>query len=401
MKKSFLALSLLTTSSLLADCCCEPEEFCDYCEMEETIDYCEPNETIDCVCYTPAFYDLDCDCGLIFDVEFLYWYARETNLAYAVKFAMLPEIDPPTNFNPNPSELAFPSSYRHLKANWDPGGRVGIGFNSSCDGWDYYFNWTYIHNKSSSSTSAEFAGDIPETAESGVLDLWQNTGLNPIYDKVSATWRLNFNQVDFELGRKYWLSPCFNLRPYAGLRGVWTRTNFNVKGALGPKEIANVFTKESVKDKFKNTNWGAGLLAGLQPTWYFCSGFGLYGNIDGALLWGEFVGKKKNRYIDSLTVSNTVGSSIDISNKSKEEFYSLKTLLDLGIGLRLEGSLRSNRCRAALDLGWEHHIWFDHGLRHKPIASFTDGNFEYFANTVDIESNLVYGGLVARLRFDF
>nr|NGX27385.1 hypothetical protein [Chlamydiota bacterium] len=32
---------------------------------------------------------------------------------------------------------------------------------------------------------------------------------------------------------------------------------------------------------------------------------------------------------------------------------------------------------------------------------FTDGNFQYFKNTVDVVSNLVYGGLVVRLRFDF
>jgi hypothetical protein len=397
MKNTLLALTLSSSAALFADCCCESSCGCCYEEPR----CCEEKPPINCECYTPAFYDLDCDCGLIFDAEFLYWYARETNLAYAVKFGLVPEIFPTTPFNPNALEKAFPSSYRHLKAKWGPGVRLGVGANSGCDGWDYYLNWTYFHNKSRNSTSASFAGQIPESSESGVLDLWQTPALTPIYDKVSAKWRLNFNQIDLELGRKYWLSECFNLRPYVALRGAWTRTRFEVKGALGPKTISSTLTQERVKDRFKNTNWGVGFLAGLQPTWYFCSNFALYGDLDVALTWGEFESKKKARYIDSLSASSSAGSSFDISNTSREDFYSMNTIVDLGIGLRWEETWCCNQYRTSLDLGWEHHVWFDHSLRHKPIGSVTNGIFEYFTNTVDVPSNLVYGGFVLRARFDF
>ena len=406
MHKQLIVLSLIAAPGLIAQETAEiktEQSGCNTCCCTPCCCVPKPKKCIDCECYTPDFYDLQCDWGVLFDVEFLYWYARETNLAYAVKFTMLPEIDPPTVFTPIPSQVAFPTDYKHIKAEWDPGVRVGIGWNSGCDGWDYYLNWTYFHNKASSSTEAEFDGSTPVAAEQGVLDLWENSAFfdAPIYDKVSAKWRITFNQIDLELGRKYWLSPCFNLRPYAGLRGAWTRTRFNVTGKLGPKDINGTLTEETNKDRFKNRNWGAGFLVGLQPNWYFCSNFILYGNLDAALLWGEFEGRKKIQYINSLTLSDTTAPSFDVSNTSDEKFFSMNTLIDLAIGLRWEETWCCDRYRSALDLGWEHHIWFDHGVRHKPVERFTDGNFQYFKNTVDVVSNLVYGGLVVRLRFDF
>ncbi|NGX59140.1 MAG: hypothetical protein KR126chlam3_00287 [Chlamydiae bacterium] len=49
------------------------------------------------------------------------------------------------------------------------------------------------------------------------------------FDKIQAKWQLDFHSIDLEIGRKYWLSKCFNLRPYAGLRGAWTKTTFRTQ----------------------------------------------------------------------------------------------------------------------------------------------------------------------------
>lgn len=59
-------------------CCCKPC-CCKPCCVPK------PKKCIDCECYTPAYYDLQCTCGFFADVAFLYWYARETNLSYALQ----------------------------------------------------------------------------------------------------------------------------------------------------------------------------------------------------------------------------------------------------------------------------------------------------------------------------
>ncbi len=53
----------------------------------------------------------------------------------------------------------------------------------------------------------------------------------------------------------------------------------------------------------------------------------------------------------------------------------------------------------------EHHIWFDHGHYYKTLGTsvipFTESTGILPVNYDYDTSNLIYGGLVVRLRFDF
>ncbi|MDN3505749.1 MAG: Lpg1974 family pore-forming outer membrane protein [Simkaniaceae bacterium] len=428
MNKKLLALSLVAAPGLMAQeasestnaheqtgycntCCCSPC-CCKPCCVPK------PKKCIDCECYTPAFYDLQCDCGFFFDVEFLYWYAGETDLSYALKAQSTPRTDQPVI----PSTLVFaPQNYKSINTKWDPGFRIGIGWNSECDGWDYYLNWTYYCNKSSNSTSVPDTynqnGDFGLAAEGQefLLNPWINQsfhGINPnsdilTFDKISAKWRLTFNQVDLELGRKYWLSRCFNLRPYTGLRGAWTRTNFRTKSF---RDFSDGLTTYDIdfSDKFKSRTWGVGFLGGIQPTWYFCDNFALYSNMDVALLWGDFEVKKSESYVCVTDQAGTVTIDPNYSNSSTNKFSQMHALLDVAIGLRWEEYWCCDQYRSNLDLGWEHHIWLNHNHRNKtydyfasPGATTLDPSVDGFRQYDEATGDLGLGGLVIRLRFDW
>jgi len=500
---SIFALSLIAAPGLMAQNApdtTQTQEQTGYCNTCSCSPCCcercctpKPKKCIDCECYTPQFYDLQCDCGFFVDAEFLYWYARETNLSYALKIQSKESTNVPPEDSPlfRLKTLVFaPQTYEHLSTKWDPGFRVGVGFNSECDGWDYYLNWTYFHNKKSNSISVSpdyglkeelkegrdeerlFVPFFAENQECLLLNPWINASfhgigggfigqfsVNPIailfgggssilsFDKINAKWRLSFNSIDLELGRKYWLSRCFNLRPYAGLRGAWTRTTFQTKSfrnASGIFSGIDFALDVTLKDRFKTRNWGAGLLGGIQPTWYFCNNFALYSNFDMALLWGEFENKKREKY---RTVTNLIAPeefqflSITItdpsySNLSKSKFFQMNALLDMSIGFRWEENWCCDQYRTTVDIGWEHHIWFDHNHRNKTSGFISGGGFETFDDSGqqplsqlklspnvrqgnlnqdeeiqtivnvfseydEVTGNLGYGGLVVRLRFDF
>ncbi|NGX27439.1 MAG: hypothetical protein K940chlam6_01375 [Chlamydiae bacterium] len=429
MNKKLLALSLVAMPGLMAQETSETKTtheqtgYCNTCCCTPCCCVPKPKKCIDCECYTPAFYDLQCDFGFFLDAAFLYWYARETNLSYGLKI----QAKERTFVNGTvilPDLVFAPQSYQHLGTQWDPGVRVGAGFNSECDGWDYYLNWTYFHNKKKSSETvpSTYGLGLPPTPnlaaedEFLLLNPWINASFHdfstdaPVmtFDKIAAKWRFNFNQIDLELGRKYWLSRCFNLRPYTGLRGAWTKTKFRTKSTRVRSVTNDGDYDISFKDRFRTRNWGAGLLGGIQPNLYFCSNFLLYGNVDVALIWGEFEVKKRENYVQSFT--NTVGEQTldpSYSNSSTNKFFQMNAILDLAIGLRWEESWCCDQYRSALDLGWEHHIWFDHNHRNKTSDFFVGSN----GSTVPQENgfrmydeatgNLGYGGLVIRLRFDF
>lgn len=401
-KQLALALSLLSSSGLMAQ---------NYSGGENS------NQSY-CCCYPPAFYGLDCGCGAWVDVEFLYWLVRETNLPFAAEAKIISR----NSTVPMAENIAFIEDMSFLDSSWDPGFRIGLGWLTGCDCWELYANWTYFLNKNSDSLQSSFSGFQPVLGESGIISPWfdinaQNanpaTGFIPLFEKVSANWRLYFNQIDFLLGKKYWLGPCFNLKFDAGLRGYWIRTRFKTEGFQGPKNITTPFTATNFENInsifFKTTQWGVGLLMGIQPNWYFCSNFLLFANFDFSIGWGNF-----DQCIDQSYLMRGVGGQdapadivgpftiINVNDSYKQKVFSANTFIDLGLGFRWEEFWCCNRYYSALDVAWEQHILFDIANRLISIgAANISGNADSFTGFINNTGNLVFGGVVIRATFGF
>lgn len=392
MKHPLLALSLLTTS-ITAPQLQGSERSC----CEEEISCCGNP------CYKPAFYCLENDCGFFVDLEFLYWYAKETNLPYAVQ--VLAKI-PGNNFG-SPENIVFAQCGFDVGAEWDYGARLGFGWQDHCDGWDGSLYWTYYQNCASDrAKTPQFSGTMPlEAGQSGLLNPFPQRSVTetPFFDFMSAKWNLQFNQIDLELGRKYLISSCFAMRPYAGLRGAWTKTTFRVKGQTGPKDLSELETDyvQNSKDKYTNRIFGIGLLAGFQPTWYFFPCVALYGNFSASLIWGEHEEKKEESFLQKLQDTDLDRELIFVNtfNRFLEQSDKMSAIVDLAIGLRWENTWCCNRYMTTLDLGWEHHNWFGHSYRLRTYDRPSDAaQFNQF----DLQmSDLGYGGFVLRFRFAF
>lgn len=415
--------------------------------------------------YNPQYYNLkDRDNGGYITAEFLYWYARETNLDIGSHLHFIqqpispldqPLPPPPPGTQPVLRRIGFPTKHQYVEGNWDPGFRVGIGWNTNCDGWDVNANYTYFHNKGRKSTKSlpitstdinDPAAGLAATRNEGyhfLSDPWANAvgGVLPLafetiagqtigdglfltdVNTLTGKWKLFLNQVDLEVGNRYWIRKTFNIRPYFGLRGAWTRTNFVVKGVktedrtvpLAPGVNLGPGTYNIMSNHFKNKFWGVGLLGGLEPEFRFSKSFGLYGNISGALLWGKYKAENRFNFFQNIPISvgDTPLNQIAIANpKETDQFTRMQGILDLAIGLRWEETWCNDRYSTALDLGWEHHYWFDFGMYHRAIGA-NDLNvfsnpvtsagvaYEFNQSTSNLTTNLGFGGLVARFRFDF
>lgn len=388
--------------NVVCECPCQP---CEKCEPA-------PEKCVDCVCYNPQFYNLQCDCGLFGFVDVLVWYARETNLPFAMEFTslLLPE---PTDES-STVLIGAPRNVFYNDAAWDPGFRIGIGYNSQCDGWDVSLYWTYYHNKETDKVSSGLTSlatgttDIiflPQEEQSLLINPWVNASFGPYFDgaitfdEVSARWSLNYNQIDLELGKKYWVSQCFNVRPFTSLRAAWTRTRFLTNSS---RNNVNLFF--NFQDEFKNRNWGIGFSAGIEPAWYIWGNFAIFAKLDAALLWGEFKGTNNEDYsYERLITTDIVNWTF--TNSSVARFYKMMPILDVGIGLRWEERWWKNRIRSSFDFGWENHIWFDHGVKNATLDPI-----QVTTTTPDINSfrtfnanfgNLEYGGFVFRAKFDW
>jgi len=367
-------------------------------------------------CYTLPFYDLQCDCGFFATVDFLYWYAKDSNLVFAQK-TTADRIQEAESFLILPAYYNMPNKVFHMDEKWDPGVRVGIGWNTFCDGWDLYVNWTFFSNKSKKSESVS---PIANGSESQLLlNPWANPifgtdfhldpfdtafyGFAPVYTVVKASWKERLNIIDLEIGRKYWLSQCMTMRPFMGLRGAWDRNRFNIFSRLENVTMGAISTNLV---KFKNNFWGVGAIVGFQPNWYFTSCFSFFGNADIGLLWGRCENKRNESISLRLLELDATPINIPAANGDTS---SMLAILDLAIGMRFESNFCCDRYHAALDVGWEQHIWFNHNRRFQLRDGFgglsRDSGFSelgFISATLDeIYSDLVFGGVTVKVRFDF
>lgn len=405
--KKLLALSLTVVSGLAAlqgnndmvaatngqrnGDCCSP---CTPCCVPK------PKKCIDCECYVPSYYDLQCDWGMTTYVDFLYWYANESNLSYAMVVTGQPLTTGST------TSVVGPTSTKHLGTNWDPGFRIGLGWNTGFDGWDVDVNWTWFHNNKKSNTTvpSTFAVGadplVPAVTQTAIVDPWLDASVFNILssepeaylmDTAAASWKLQLNTVDATIGRKYWLSKRFTMRPYAGARGSWAKTMFSNHASR-----TTAANQMEATDSFKNKFWGVGLLAGFQPEWHWTPRFSLFSNMDASLIWGQFKTAK------SANFSRIGATPTSYSNYFHSNFSKMQPMIDLAFGLRWTETYCMDRYRSFFDLAWEHHVWFDTNNRLKTNSPYIGtSSSQSFASYEEEVGNLSYGGLVLRARFDY
>jgi hypothetical protein len=309
-----------------------------------------------------------------------------------------------------------------MDTKWSSGVKVGLGWNTDCDGWDLYFQWTGYWNNNSdssgSSCSTSFTDLTPPVGGYALTPQYIfDNGQTFYYDSVKASWDFSMNRFDLQLGKRYWLSKCFTLRPYTGIGGIWTETDFEVSAQSRTATVnpADASTRtQSGKASIENNNWGAGLLGGFQPTFQFSDCFALYGDAGMALYWGKL--KENNRValaqLQDPGTSSTLAVDQTVTVCYENDYFCMTPILDLAIGLRWETYWCDQQYHFAFDLGWEHHVLFHHNHRTNlggqvgsvvgtTGASGITPTLAELEAPLAVERNIAMGGLVIRVRFDF
>ncbi len=335
---------------------------------------------------------------------------------------------------------------RFIGTKWSPGVRAEVGWGSDCNDWDLGLDWTYFRNQRTSRSSVPIFSFInpntnsivlfPGPEQSALVNPWVNqaaitffapTPFSLFFPDVKASWRLSLNDITLSMGRTFWLRHGFALRPYAGVRGAWTKTRFQTKSLFqtsltvaASDEAGSALTDIDLltKDRFIDRFWGAGLHLGIKPSWYFCSHWSIFANFDAALIYGKSRSQKKENYQGSLSGFVETFLPIQPAFTSyntvafKSAFFSMQPIFDLALGLRFEKSWCCGRYHSEIDLAWEHHLWLENNYRTidlNPVTSAPTGNpttpgtsfLAANAGNIGISTTLEYGGPILRVRFDF
>ncbi len=275
-------------------------------------------------------------------VDGLYWRATET-----IDWSLTNNLDA-TNQQ---------ISYQTIDFNFDPGFRAGVAYNSD---WYSKLYYTYYYTKAISSVTgnvvtAFLGGKIVQTPNSSIF--FFRTG--------QISFKINYNVVDWDLGKTFHPTDKIMLRPILGLRAAWIDQTVNTS-FQGPISMT-----EDVKNNFK----GFGPKAALETKWQVYKfnnyQFNLFGDFTGSLLWGK--------WDISDVVHDTAGLNI-YTNVGNRNLGALTLQAFMGLNFDYK--------RFTIKLGYEIADWFD---QYQVIDDGTGAR----------NSDLILQGLTLRLAYCF
>jgi hypothetical protein len=304
-----------------------------------------------------------------FFADLIYWNAREGG---ADCWAEVLTTAGSTSMN----ELA-PVSF-----GWDPGFKVGLGYGMEHDQWDTQAYFTWFHTKGTDRIS-----NGPGTVHSTFMgNFWVSNptgaGLSgPSYQQASIDWTIQFNVLDWELGRNFWVSQSLALRPFLAAKGgwinqsihsVWKNPDFGTLTNPVPFNIG----KEHVENNFG----GVGPAAGLNMKWNLfessCHYLHLFGDFSGALMWGHW------SFHD--VYKNDANEEVIVKLKAVN---SAATMVRSFMGLEWNISLNDDQYQFSTKLGYETQFWLDQLQFYSFIGATLDtaltlqgGTFEFTFN---------------------
>jgi len=335
--------------------CCPPiVEDCCFCNV------CPPTSVI-----TPKAAPCVKDgVNLFITADFIYWGAKEDQLEFCQTVAA-------TFVTGTPVTNLDQGSVIRPDLNWNPGFKAGLGYDFCHDGWDVYAEYTWYHVN-----NFRTSVDITDTSLV-IADAYWGVNLDfttPFYQTSSSRWNLHFNVIDANLGRNFYVSPRLAFRPSLGLKGTWQKQNYRVEFATAA--VDDIDAADNVMNN-KMNYWGVGIRGGLNSSWHFTREFSLIGDLALTGLWETFNVTRVDR--SALTGINNVNE--------KDNFSTLKPVIEWMIGLRWEMWICCDAYHLAFDAAYEQQFWLS---QNQLQTGFFSSN-----------GDLVFQGLTAKARFDF
>lgn len=300
--------------------------------------------------------------GFFVTGEFIYWKARIDSLEFAADVHTT-QVDGQTHRSFRPIEVDH---------KFVPGFKIGVGGDLPFDGWDIYVNWTHFHTAPTVTKS---------TSQFAIFDLEDYASL-PIFAgrRFKQSWNVMFNSIDFDWGRRFFLSETLSMRPSFGGKTAWIYQK--IRATIS--DMQQTLTGEAVNpDIFRATikNWGIGPYAALEGKWEIIWGLGLIGKASTALLWEDFDG-------ESFQSSNEVQGQGTSENRVSLPFHvrRVRPTARLFIGLDWERCFIDNWLSVNLQLGYESQIFWSQ------IINVIEGT---------LESDFTLDGLTFMGRIDF
>jgi hypothetical protein len=223
---------------------------------------------------------------------------------------------------------------------------VGFGTKFRHDGWDLFSQYTWLFvSRNHTHTSAHSLGGVDAIVPMiAYVPFQQNispVGVVPL-SSASGAWGLRFNVLDVLLGREFWLSPRFSMKPAAGLKLSWNKQDFNV--AMHYAAGGSIVNYDMDVSQF-----GVAMTGAINTAYYLWQHFSVYGNFALSGMWNRIHSLRQNYF--------TSGGLTTLDVNTKGSTHDVTPILEMGLGVRFDTCFSQDRYKWLLEAGWEAQVW--------------------------------------------
>ncbi|MCB1074672.1 MAG: hypothetical protein KDK59_03980 [Simkania sp.] len=273
---------------------------------------------------------------------------------------------------------------------WDWGLRVGLGSYFFHDNWDVNINYTWFESNDSSGTtkiepSAVISLKLPDSVP------WRH---------ARSHHDLNYNNVNLEIGREYFLSRTISARPEIGLKSSWLYDRQNVRYSEIFFPNLPQFSNINGKMKDKSVMWGLGPRMGVTVNGYIGDGFSLVGRITGALLY-SYTRSSMSAGIDVNIPNVNLPAPIRMHLRSTEHHF--VPTAQMMLGLIWETYINDKRQHITLGAGYEvEYFWrANQTLLAGDTTTSLDFSLPRRISVSKASEDIMFYGLTLKARLDF
>lgn len=346
-------------------------------EMQE-ISARNPQETLGASFVTARPDVIDSNWYIAFDIT--YWHTKMGGTEYAYS---VDRFDPANSLPVN-------GDVKHQDFSWEVGVKAGLGYKTPHDNWDIFARYTWFNTDTSNSSFKH--------APSALISLtwWQSFEL--VASHVKSHFELNYDNVELELARSYFISRQISFRPHFGLKSAWMtfhRTVTSTASGLSPAHGTQVGLDYKSKDH--ENFWGVGPRAGVDSKWYLGYGFNIFGDVAASILYGYFDTVHKDIYPPSFLEPFIEDGKAD---KIKHKFHRFIPFLQMALGLEWNTDLNDHKQHLGLKLGYEVQYYW----RINQFYTVEDRVFSGASNALQFEKeseDVMFYGITGEIRLDF
>ncbi len=336
----------------------------------------------------PEIKQSGCSCpGWFVSVDAIYWHPKVggTEFAYTDNSPQLLR-EPIQNAGEG---LAISGRVKDIDFDWDWGFKVGAGYNFQHDGWDVFAQYTRLDSGDSSSTSpGRNSIVVPLKASAGITNpngQAGNVGSFLFAQGAKSQFNVDYDRIDLEMGRHFFVSQKLSLRPFIGLTAAWVDLSQKTRYVGGVAFDNNLGLGENtVKVTDQSDFKGLGPRMGFNTKWKLGYDFSIYGDLSLAFLYGHYDVSHKESY--SLLSANRVSLDADMNRFTPNS--------TIGLGVAYDTYLNDDQQHIGIKFGYENHYLWGANQMLKPDDS-TFWRYERIGEDVS------FHGLTLEVRLDF